>query len=55
MVDDDEDDEEDEEDEKISVPLTITMTIIGVYIFFGALLFGAFRLTSISQAISIHL
>ena len=40
MIDDDEDDEEEEEEEKISVPLTITMAIIGVYIFFGALLFG---------------
>ena len=49
VVDDDEDEDEDEEDEKISVPLTITMTIIGVYIFFGALLFGAFWLTSVTS------
>ena len=40
MIEDDEEDEEDEEEEKISVPLTITMAIIGIYIFFGALLFG---------------
>lgn len=43
VVDDDEDEEE-EEDEKISVPLTITMAIIGLYIFFGALLFGKWSL-----------
>lgn len=43
VIDDDEDEEDDPEDEKISVPLTITMAIIGIYIFFGALLFGVWE------------
>ena len=42
VLDDDEDDDE-EEEEKISVPLTITMAIIGGYIFMGALLFGVWE------------
>ena len=44
IVDDDEDDEDDEEEEeKVSVPLTITMAVIAVYIFFGALMFGTWE------------
>ena len=41
ILDDDSDDEdEDEIDSKITVPLTITMIVIGGYIFGGAILFG---------------
>lgn len=43
VVVDDEDDDEDDDEEKISVPLTITMAIIGLYIFMGALLFGVWE------------
>ncbi len=40
VIVDDDDDDDDDEDEKISVPLTITMGVIGGYIFMGALLFA---------------
>ncbi|KAK3605638.1 hypothetical protein CHS0354_032588 [Potamilus streckersoni] len=41
MTDDESDDDDDDElDEKITVPLTITMVVIGVYIFGGSVLFG---------------
>ena len=43
VIVDDDDDEEDDEDEKISVPLTITMGVIGGYIFMGALLFAVWE------------
>ncbi|KAL3865544.1 hypothetical protein ACJMK2_042920 [Sinanodonta woodiana] len=39
MIDDDSDDD-DEDDEKITVPLTVTMIVIGLYIFGGSVLFG---------------
>lgn len=38
--DDDEDDYEEEDLDDVSVPLTVTMLIIGMYIVFGAVLFG---------------
>jgi len=41
VVDDVDDDEEEEEDEqKITVPLTVTIGMLAVFIFMGALLFG---------------
>jgi len=39
VVDDVEDDEEDDE-QKMSVPLTVTIGMLAVFIFMGALLFG---------------
>jgi potassium channel subfamily K protein len=42
-MDDEEDEEEEEEEERVSVPLTITMAVIGFYIFMGALLFGVWE------------
>ena len=42
VVDDDEDDD-DEDDESVSVPLTITIAVIGFYIFMGSLLFGVWE------------
>ena len=42
VVEDDEDDEDDE-DERISVPLTITMGVMGFYTFMGALMFGVWE------------
>ena len=38
-----EDEDDEEEEERISVPLTITMTVIGGYVFMGALLFGVWE------------
>lgn len=35
--------DEDEDYSSISVPLTITMTVIGGYVFMGALLFGVWE------------
>ena len=43
VVVDDDDDDEDDEDDKISVPLTITLAIIAVYIVMGAMLFGVWE------------
>lgn len=40
IIDDDSDDEDEYEEKKITVPLTITMIVIGGYIFGGAVLFG---------------
>jgi len=34
------DDEEEDEMQKVSVPLTVTLLLIGSYLFVGALLFG---------------
>ena len=39
----DENEDDDDEDEKVSVPLTITMAVIGGYIFMGSLLFGVWE------------
>ena len=37
---DDDDDDEDEDLDKVSVPLTVTLFLVGSYVFLGALLFG---------------
>ena len=39
IIEDDDDDEDEEEEEQISVPLTITMAVIAVYILIGAAMF----------------
>jgi len=38
--DEDEEDEEDDTDVEVNAPLTVTMAVLGFYIFFGALLFS---------------
>ena len=43
VIIEDDDDEEEEEDEHISVPLTITMAVIAVYILIGAAMFTAWE------------
>jgi len=40
VVDDFEDEEEDDDEQKMSVPLTVTILMLGGFIFMGALLFG---------------
>ena len=48
MVDDD--DDEDDDYEKISVPLTVTMGVVTLYIFMGALLFGVWESWSVLKS-----
>ena len=40
IVDDDDEEEEEEEDDNFSVPLTVTMSVIAIYILLGAAMFG---------------
>ena len=49
VVEDDEELYEDEEEERISVPLTITMLVIGGYVILGALLFAAWEKWSLLE------
>jgi len=42
-VEDDDEDDEEEDFEKVSVPLTVTMFLVGSYVFMGSLLFGAWE------------
>lgn len=37
------DEDEEDEEERVTVPLTITLSILGAYVFMGALLFGVWE------------
>ena len=43
QIEDDDDDDDDDEEEKISVPLTVTMGLIGGYLFMGSVLFSVWE------------
>lgn len=43
LVDDYEDNEDDDIDDEVSVPVTVTLGVIGIYVFLGALLFSVWE------------